>query len=54
MDRRSFLQRTALAGGVLGLGPLHALGARAAAGQAPTAVFGYGPLVLKGDLFLPA
>jgi secreted PhoX family phosphatase len=35
------------------LGPLHALGARAAAGQAPLDAVGYGPLVLKGDLWLP-
>lgn len=53
MDRRAFLQRTALAGGALAVGPLHALGARAAAGQRATAVIGYGPLVLKGELFLP-
>ena len=53
MDRRSFLHRSVLAGGALVAGPLHALGARAAAGQAPTTVTGYGPLVLKGDLWLP-
>jgi secreted PhoX family phosphatase len=54
MDRRAFLRRTAVAGGSLFLGPLHALGARAAAGRAAQRVSGYGPLVLKGDLFLPA
>jgi len=54
MNRRSFLQRGALAGGALFLGPLHALGARAAAGQPPASSPGYGPLVLKGDLWLPA
>ena len=36
------------------LGPLHALGVRAAAGEQPVRVAGYGPLVLKGDLWLPA
>nr|MDQ3642762.1 PhoX family protein [Actinomycetota bacterium] len=35
-------------------GPLHALGARAAEGQPPSAAAGYGPLVPKGDLALPA
>jgi secreted PhoX family phosphatase len=54
MDRRSFLHRGALAGGALFLGPLHAIGARAAAGQAPLEAVGYGPLVLKGELWLPA
>jgi uncharacterized protein len=54
MHRRTFLQRTALASGSLVLGPLHALGARAAAGDRPVHVTGYGPLVLKGDLWLPA
>jgi uncharacterized protein len=54
MDRRTFLQRTALAGGSVVFGPLHALGARAAAGDRPVRVAGYGPLVLKGDLWLPA
>jgi uncharacterized protein len=34
-------------------GPLHALGARAAHGEAPPATLGYGKLVLKGDLWLP-
>ncbi len=33
--------------------PLSALGARVAEGQAPSAAVGYGPLVLKGELFLP-
>ena len=53
MDRRKFLHRSALAGGAFMLGPLHALGARAAAGQPPAEVVGYGPLVLKGELWLP-
>jgi secreted PhoX family phosphatase len=35
-------------------GPLHRLGARTAEGQAPPAAAGYGPLVPKGDLRLPA
>jgi secreted PhoX family phosphatase len=54
MDRRTFLHRAAFAGGSVFLGPLHALGARVAAGERPPRVVGYGPLVLKGDLWLPA
>ena len=53
MDRRDFLHRSAIASGALFLSPLHALGARAARGQGPTGVVGYGPLVPKGDLMLP-
>ena len=53
MHRRSFLHRGALAGGALFLGPLHAIGARAATGRPPLEAAGYGPLVLKGDLWLP-
>ncbi len=53
MDRRSFLGRTAVfGGGLAAMGPLSAYYARAAAGQT-TASPGYGPLVLKGDLWLP-
>jgi uncharacterized protein len=54
MDRRTFLHRAAFAGGSVVFGPLHALGARVAAGERPPRVVGYGPLVLKGDLWLPA
>lgn len=53
MNRRTFLHRGVVAGGAFFLGPLHAIGARAAAGQAPLDAVGYGPLVLKGDLWLP-
>ncbi len=35
-------------------GPLHVLGARTAEGEPPPAAPGYGPLVPKGDLRLPA
>ena len=35
------------------LGPIHVLGRRVARGGAPTPVKGYGPLVNKGDLWLP-
>ena len=35
-------------------GPLHVLGARTAEGEPPPAAAGYGPLVPKGDLRLPA
>lgn len=54
MDRRNFLHRSTLAGGALFLSPLYALAMRAAAGQPPASAVGYGPLVLKGDLWLPA
>ena len=54
MDRRTFLHRSALVGGSVILGPLHALGARVAAGEPPPRIVGYGPLFLKGDLWLPA
>ena len=55
MDRKSFLRRGAVAGGSLAaLGPLSAYYARTAAGANPPATFGYGPLVNKGDLWLPA
>src|SRR5688572_24547277 len=59
VDRRTFLRNSALMGGTLavgglaGAGPLHALGQRAAAGAPLRRVDGYGPLVLKGDLWLP-
>ncbi len=55
IDRRSFLRRSAiLGGGLAAMGPLHALGARVALGDPPPRVTGYGPLVPKGDLALPA
>jgi len=55
MDRRTFVQRSAAAaGGVAAMGPLGALSARAAHGAPPSAAEGYGPLVPKGDLALPA
>src|SRR5215204_6041469 len=55
MDRRKFLQNGALFGGALAaLGPFQALGARALAGSPPAQGQGYGPLVNKGDLWLPA
>jgi uncharacterized protein len=53
MDRRGFVRRAAiLGGGVATLGPLSAYYARTAAGM-PAASAGYGPLILKGDLWLP-
>jgi len=55
MDRRTFMRRSAAAGGGLAaMGPLGALSARAAHGAPPSAAEGYGPLVPKGDLALPA
>jgi secreted PhoX family phosphatase len=55
MNRRTFLRRSALLGGAfIGLGPFHGLAARAARGQPPSAAAGYGPLVPKGELALPA
>lgn len=54
MDRRTFLSRTATLGGLAMMGPLHALGVRAAYGQTPPLVRGYGPLAPKGpELALP-
>ena len=54
MNRRTFFRRTAAAGGLALVSPLHALGARAAQGEAPRRVAGYGPLVPKGpELALP-
>jgi len=55
MDRKGLLRRGALAGGGLAaLGPLSAYYAKAAEGASVPASFGYGPLVNKGDLWLPA
>ncbi|MDQ3985514.1 MAG: PhoX family protein [Actinomycetota bacterium] len=55
IDRRTFLRRSAILGGSLAaMGPLHALGARVAMGAPPVPVPGYGPLVNKGELWLPA
>jgi uncharacterized protein len=54
MNRRTFLNRTAALGGLAMMGPLHALGERAAYGETPPRVTGYGPLVPKGpELALP-
>jgi uncharacterized protein len=53
MDRRTFLRRGAVLGGSLSaLGPLSAYYARTAHGGTATGP-GYGPLILKGDLWLP-
>lgn len=55
IDRRTLLRGSALLGGAAVMSsPLHVLGMRAAAGAPPSASAGYGPLVDKGDLFLPA
>src|SRR5687767_2048462 len=54
LDRKTLLRRGLLAGGGLAaLGPLHSLGAQVAHGARPPRVPGYGPLVNKGDLWLP-
>jgi uncharacterized protein len=51
ISRRSFVKRSgAVGGGLVAAGPLGALSARASAATAA----GYGPLVDKGDLWLPA
>ncbi|MGH3062575.1 MAG: alkaline phosphatase PhoX, partial [Gaiellaceae bacterium] len=55
LDRRTLLRRgLAAGGGLAALGPLHALGAQVAHGANPKRTVGYGPLVDKGDLWLPA
>ena len=55
MDRRRFLPNGAIFGGALAaLGPFQALSARALAGSPLVQGQGYGPLVDKGDLWLPA
>lgn len=54
MTRRDFIGGTAAGTAGLALGGgLSVLGARAAAGAPPERVYGYGPLVEKGDLALP-
>lgn len=53
LSRRSFVKRSG-ALGLVAAGPLGALTARTAVGAEPAAGLGYGPLVDKGDLFLPA
>lgn len=55
MDRRNFIKGTAALGGALAaLGPFQALSARRALGSPLAQGEGYGPLVNKGDLWLPA
>jgi hypothetical protein len=54
LDRRTLLRRgLAAGGGLAALGPLGALGAQVASGSNPRRSVGYGPLVDKGDLWLP-
>jgi uncharacterized protein len=54
LDRRTLLRRgLATGGGLAALGPLAALGAQVAHGKTPPRTPGYGPLVDKGDLWLP-
>jgi len=50
VSRRRFIQGSAAVGGLAAMGPLGALSARAQVSQTA----GYGPLVSKGELFLPA
>ena len=55
MDRRNFIKSTAVFGGALAaLGPFQALSARRALGNPLAPSQGYGPLVDKGHLWLPA
>ncbi len=55
MNRRSFIKSSAVFGGTLAaLGPFQALSARRALGAPIAQGQGYGPLVNKGDLWLPA
>lgn len=54
MNRRSFIKGSAVFGSALAaLGPFQALSARRALGAVMTKTDGYGPLVNKGDLWLP-
>jgi uncharacterized protein len=54
LDRKTFFRRgLAAGGGLAALGPLGALGAQVASGSNPRRSVGYGPLVNKGDLWLP-
>jgi secreted PhoX family phosphatase len=53
INRRDFLRGVAAMGGMSAMGPIHALGLRVAMGFAPAPVKGYGPLINKGDLWLP-
>lgn len=54
MNRRNFIKGSAVFGGALAsLGPFQALSARRVLGAAITKSEGYGPLVNKGDLWLP-
>ena len=56
LSRRAFLGIGGMSAAalMLGNGPLQSLGARAALGQEMPSAKGYGPLVPKGDLALPA
>jgi uncharacterized protein len=54
MDRRTFIKRSAAVSGLAFAGPFQGLTARAATGSPLSRIPGYGPLVLKGDLWLPA
>jgi hypothetical protein len=55
LSRRRVLQAgVATAAAVAVAGPLHALGSQVALGARPSRNPGYGPLVNKGDLWLPA
>ena len=56
ISRKAFLGMGGMSAAALLLssGPFGVLGARTAMGQPPSAAAGYGPLVPKGDLMLPA
>jgi uncharacterized protein len=55
MNRRNFIKGSAVLGGALAtLGPFQALSARRTLGAPLKQAQGYGPLVNKGDLWLPA
>jgi secreted PhoX family phosphatase len=55
MDRRTFLRRSAVIGGGFAvMSPFEALGVRLASGAPAPRITGYGPLVPKGELELPA
>ena len=53
-SRRQFLKQSAMFGALAVSGPFHSLGAKQSLAAQPSQAAGYGPLVNKGPLWLPA